>query len=206
MASSYTLVALHGYARSGKTTLLNTLTELGYHVYSTSSAIDQITCEILDVEESIKPEFIDALIKKNNDEWIKQITLERLGCSMSARALKIHVAMDLFMPKYGREGLIKRTFEEQPVPVGYDKSITIFETIGGDEAQALFDYYTGPCLRVNLRSEIEEPKSDYRKLDELGLDIFNQFGDKIVFAKHFVDTISNYLEDVADNEYEFIEQ
>ncbi|MGL6342583.1 MAG: hypothetical protein ACRC80_26000 [Waterburya sp.] len=154
-----TLVLIHGYARSGKTTLLNELENRGYTTISTSRELDYVTCE-----HHHLPRYCAEILRQKNDVTLQKIMHDPF---ITCRAIKIDVAENYFVPQFGRKRLIGDTFYNQYYPNTASEYV-FFETIGGEEAdiakEVAQEYGFKETISVDVRRESELKDVDIRKL------------------------------------------
>lgn len=188
-----TILFMTGFARAGKTTVINELSKLGVMPLSTSHYLSKKTIEyyyLVPRESYGFPgyqqkmdrlhEFWMEVLKNKEDDVFKRAT------GTTCREAKIHVAENVIVPNLGRlEGLVKPTISTSPY---FDHAICEvfnleelecwkqgFEDLGYNEEE--FDY-------IALRSERELTGVDGREL----------FGDNVFNDGNLSDTV-NYLLD-----------
>lgn len=178
-----TLVLIHGYSRSGKTTLLDELKAQGYQCLSTSQELDWIV-----IERWGLPRYFIQILRNKDDAALQ----DYMKTSFSCRGLKINTAEYDYIPKHGRKGLINRTIAEQYNP--YDPTaLVFFETIGGEEAQItkeIWKRYGDLTIDINLRGSRELKGVDIRQLSPLGRDIWNTYRDSTTLANNLIDALA----------------
>lgn len=153
-----TLILIHGYARSGKTTLLNQLQKQGHSIVSTSQELDFITCK-----RFILPRYCIEYLRNKDNEKLNKV----YGVPVNCRNLKIDTAENWYIPKFGRASLIEKAFLNQLDPHNCS-DLVFFETIGGEEAELAKEYwqehFNQSTLSLNIRRSTEVKGCDIREL------------------------------------------
>ncbi len=187
------LVLIYGYARSGKTTLLNTLESQGFLVLSTSVELDYITVDLVKL-----PRCFIKVLREKNDEVLRQYIAKNLKAiypldnpHRTCRDLKIWAAEEVFVPYYGRNTLVKETIYNQFDPC-YSGDLVFMETIGGEEAELIKDYWksryteASPIIEINIRRSTEEKGVDIRELSPTGYLFHDKYNSTELYAKKFL--------------------
>lgn len=161
------LILIHGFAHSGKTTLMNQLKLAGEDVVSTSVELDHIV-----VERYNLPRAVVSCLQNKEDEVLQRLLQND---SVTCRSRKIETAEKWYIPKYGRKMLVQRAFYNQYIP--RDRDYVFFETIGGEEAELVRevwkDYSDTEPININIRSSYERPGIDIREIACYGEQVWN---------------------------------
>jgi hypothetical protein len=154
------IIYLSGYARSGKTSLLNELkVNHGWQVLSTS---DYLTKETLIYFDQKVNDYHQELFANKDPEY-NQYFIDNYGFSL--RDAKIHVAEEVIVPLMGRyEGLVQPTIKDMDIDANY----TICEVFNLEELLG---------WQKALSSDYREYAINIRRKDELiGVDSRELFG------------------------------
>ena len=163
MNNKMTLVMIYGYARSGKTTLMNGLASKGYSIVSTSQELDYLTIERLNL-----PRYFVSVLREKDDAKLQKYLKNKLT---SCREEKIKTAEKYFIPLYGRKSLIRMAFTNQLDFSSILDNTVFFETIGGEEADLVERVWSElnfgleyDIKHINIHSDNEVKGVDIRKL------------------------------------------
>lgn len=170
------LVMIYGYARSGKTTLERWLRQQGYTVMSTSVELQNIVIERYDLPRYA----IDLMQEKDDENFCKLPGVPTIEGHTTCRSVMIDTAQNWYIPRYGRNAFVERTFHNQlkPYPRNSDLlPVTFVTTLGGEEAeitkQVWSEMFDDDIIEFNLRSADEQPGVDIRKLNPEADEIYN---------------------------------
>jgi hypothetical protein len=146
------ILIICGFARTGKSTLVNELKEEDWSIASTSQVLDDICYRLLGILD----------VQDVNFEK-KTGTVYSGRYEYTPREFKINVAEEVIVPVFGREAIVKASFK------GCYSSNIVCESIGGDELDLLLNYIrrnypASPVLVLNMRSALELKGVDIRKL------------------------------------------
>lgn len=199
-----TIVFVSGHARSGKSTLMRHVKSKGYGTHSTSAILYEVAIRILvnlfglTTDKAAKALENKATRFIFRGWWGSSNGAQTSGLELPHREFLITIAEKILVPVFGRElfsrAVVKRCLKD-------DSEIVFAETIGGEEfnkALDAIDEITGRwseaqqplILKVNVRSQYEEPEADGRKLLDGGLTINNN-RDGV-----FIDDIDELLDEV----------
>jgi hypothetical protein len=203
-----TLVLIYGYARSGKTTLLQELKKRGFTILSTSLELDYIT-----TSSAYLPRYFLPILQEKDDERLRAY-IDREGVKLKSsppfdnpeitcRQLKIWVAENEYVPLFGREYLVEQTIFNQYDPDNSSQLI-FFETIGGKEAEIIKKCWSDTAiLDINIRRSSELPKVDIRELAPEAIDFHNKWQSVERYVESFLNTVSLITNYKATNYYGF---
>lgn len=201
------IILIHGYARSGKTTLLSELKKQGYVTISTSLELEMLVLEsfrlpryFLDILRDKDDEALKACLKvENSKEWMSFFDEEQQeewfpggSDGLTCRQLKTYLAEKLFVPRYGREKLVELAMRNQFNLTIDSRGLIFFETIGGEEAAFIENRWGcgfGKVIKVNLRSRFEQPGIDIRQLSD-GMDFENKYDNPQVLVEKFLEALN----------------
>lgn len=142
-----------GYARSGKSSLLNWLEDIGYVVCSTSRVLDNLAdCSVTAL--GLTP-------PKDHEE---------------RRSLKINIAEGIIVPVLSRKAMVRACIDRIQASEDSDQTF-VFETIGGDEYEMAQDMLNPriPTMNINVRRDSERAGIDIRKLLPYAIELRNNY-------------------------------
>ena len=188
MFKNITLILIYGYAKSGKTTLLRELRLKNYQVVSTSVELDYVVCEYYNL-----PRYFVEVLPRKKDHILQEYSGDD---EITCRELKMLLADEIIIPKYGRGFLAKRALANQYNSFIKHK-LLFFETVGGEEALITKDiwlkYYGNKVVDINIRRNSEKPGIDLRELSS-GLDFNNNYDSPELAATNFLEKVKMLLE------------
>ena len=173
------ILVVGGYARSGKSTLLeaskDVSKELVVSYVSTSQTLDEHAWNIYAAAAAScgrRAEF-------GSEQFISLLRSKADGIlGFNSRQFKIDVAEKIIVPLFGRDaGIVKPTVDEMYKLYSQYARNVIIESIGGEEWEILERYLKGyqmDYVAFNVRSpEREQPGVDIRQLLPVELELVN---------------------------------
>lgn len=165
--SPKTIVYLGGYARSGKSSLIEELRNRGYSCFSTSEILHEVASRFC------LSFYLPVFFRHKTEKF--DLGYSFFPCIKTGREWLITLAEDVLVPVFGRE-LFAHTASKRAIAC--DTPLVFIEAFNNEE-QNLMSWYAQNIgniqqeLIFNIRRDREEPDADSRELLAGAIDIQN---------------------------------